>query len=747
MNQDNRFTILDLQEVREPPMEDFDPVSTGSIAPDYYENLVKKSLLEPEPACSSLQLCSHCHQIFTFQELSMKRSANDRLNHHLSYDSLLVAVKDRCYICSLLLKNINALGLQTPWLAESGSAKHSRLWCTFRNYFMDEFISFHYGSAGDSDIQVLELKVLSNWVRGRLATECFGPSTWTCASKERAQKWLQSFSTEGTTLRTTEFLPHRLLQIQLLSSGRFGVVLCEGTAIPSRTQYLTLSHCWGKCQTTRLLTDNIEEYKQSIVYEVLPQSFQDAIRITYDLGFEYIWIDSLCIIQNSQEDWLSNSCKMDRIYRYAACNLVASAARDSNEGLIKPRDIETFLPLRVNVKWAEWIDFWTTSESYVMVNEDWHTAVALSYLASRGWVMQERLLSQFIIHFTARQLFFESRQGKLNWQTASCEQWPSGIFASENWAFPDLLGSWWGDMIESKERYDTKWKAQAWTKIVQIYSRTKFTYDTDKLAAMSGFVKEIRGVTKDEYFAGLWKEYLLYQLLWTTSKPHESIRIEPYTAPTWSWASVKGEISYLFEMDITKKKQHCIRILLQLREARIMPVADQDNTGPVKAGFLRLQGPLWQARLTHSDTKSKAKPFWTIGHSRKKICFLLDVLSPGDWESSSSLDQYEDYMENVLKISQQGSRYMNHLAVHVLHAPTQSVFLLPIYSASSTNVFIMVGLVLVPTEIARGEFRRVGLFFTPNKSIVGSLLRIPCNIDASYYESKKSAFSYSISII
>ncbi|KAI6083048.1 hypothetical protein F4821DRAFT_245538 [Hypoxylon rubiginosum] len=90
-------------------------------------------------------------------------------------------------------------------------------------------------------------------------------------------------------------------------------------------------------------------------------------------------------------------------------------------------------------------------------------------------------------------------------------------------------------------------RVKNWTEIVEDYSERKLTYDTDKLAAMSGVASEIQNMTGNEYFAGIWKEDLLSQLLWKVRDPEYSICIQPYTAPTWSWASINGSISYNLE--------------------------------------------------------------------------------------------------------------------------------------------------------------------------------------------------------
>ncbi len=91
----------------------------------------------------------------------------------------------------------------------------------------------------------------------------------------------------------------------------------------------------------RLLTRNFQELMRKIHFEVLPKSFQHAIMVTSDLGYKYLWIDALCIIQDSPEDWLKEGIQMALIYKNAMCNISATASKDSHGGLFRSRDVET----------------------------------------------------------------------------------------------------------------------------------------------------------------------------------------------------------------------------------------------------------------------------------------------------------------------------------------------------------------------------------------------------------------------
>jgi hypothetical protein len=109
--------------------------------------------------------------------------------------------------------------------------------------------------------------------------------------------------------------------------------LRDGNTLPSSTHYLTLSHCWGRERIFTLLRSNFESFYQNIDTAKLPKTFQDALWMTRRLGFKHLWIDSLCIIQDSHDDWLKEAPQMGEVYRNATLNLAATGFSDGRKGL------------------------------------------------------------------------------------------------------------------------------------------------------------------------------------------------------------------------------------------------------------------------------------------------------------------------------------------------------------------------------------------------------------------------------
>ncbi|OTA01492.1 hypothetical protein A9Z42_0018400 [Trichoderma parareesei] len=169
-------------------------------------------------------------------------------------------------------------------------------------------------------------------------------------------------------------------------------------------KYVALSHCWGRLtkeQKFCTYQSNMEALKKDIPYKSLPKSFQDAVRVTRALRVPYLWIDSICIIQEDEGDWKSEASKMEQVFSSAYCTIAASSATSSLDGFLgerKPRACVSIRTSRGPLYLAEAID-------------DFHEHVEKSVLSTRGWVLQERALSRRTIYFTSTQVYWECGEG------------------------------------------------------------------------------------------------------------------------------------------------------------------------------------------------------------------------------------------------------------------------------------------------------------------------------------------------
>jgi hypothetical protein len=177
--------------------------------------------------------------------------------------------------------------------------------------------------------------------------------------------------------------------------------MARGATRPGK--YLALSHRWGAPTQHRkfcTLTSNIEDYKKGIAIDEMPKTFQDAIAITRSLGVPYLWIDSLCIIQDN-EDWDHESRLMERVFSSAYATIAATCSSGTEDGFMKPR------PDRQCVRIGRENSAYYVCEAI----DNFHDDVDQAALNKRGWVLQERALSRRTIHFTERQCYWECGDG------------------------------------------------------------------------------------------------------------------------------------------------------------------------------------------------------------------------------------------------------------------------------------------------------------------------------------------------
>lgn len=153
---------------------------------------------------------------------------------------------------------------------------------------------------------------------------------------------------------------------------------------PLGTRYATLSHCWGDVMVIQLLRHNMDQYKARIPVHELPKTFYDAVLAARKLDIEYLWIDALCIVQDSEKDWLKEASRMDQVYSNSYLNLSASASPDGSGGLFRERDPLAFKPLFIRLKTSS-----NVSTGYACFVNSWADDVEHTPISHRAWVLQE----------------------------------------------------------------------------------------------------------------------------------------------------------------------------------------------------------------------------------------------------------------------------------------------------------------------------------------------------------------------
>lgn len=447
----------------------------------------------------------------------------------------------------------------------------------------------------------------------------------------------------------TGVLPTRLLSI---AANPPKLVLTAD--LTSRPRYATLSHCWGGNVPSRLIAEELDLRLKAVPLEELPKSFTDAIKIARELGFEYLWIDSLCIIQDDKEDWLQESSVMASVYGGTSLNIAASSATDSSKGcFLKPLYYSGGIRAKVTVNSEERVQDFKDSAGY-------SRATSMSFLATRAWAIQERLLAPRTIHFGNRGAF-----------------WECGMtIASES--LPDGFGEYLADTLVAREvGLRSYWRA-----IVMQYSEANLTYSKDKLPALSGIARKTYSETGDQYLAGMWKEDIETQLCW---KPDTLRSRPPWRAPTWSWTSVDGRVVYPSNQEGLYED-----VYTHLVDAEITTVGG-DPFGQVTRAVLRLGcsvitvGHFDQEEIISDDLSQERSITITSGEKEQNFRVSLDCKN-----ENSDVNKKPVYMLPILG-GKTGTRY------------------------SGVEVFMVHGILLQETGSSRGEFSRFGSFtFTKN---------------------------------
>jgi hypothetical protein len=438
-------------------------------------------------------------------------------------------------------------------------------------------------------------------------------------------------------------MPKRALQLQQLFGGDIEVRLIEPDA-SWPTPYVALSHCWGTNQTFTTTRGTFLDRTRGIEWMTIPQTFQDAITFALRLGFQYIWIDSLCIIQDDPEDWYLESVKMADIFQYAAVTLAATASHGDTHGcyekhLRQVRDVTLTLPdclrgHRVAVR---------------PLMPHWDTATYGSFdrhfpLLTRAWVLQERLLARRMIHFCGSELAWECRElsacecGGLSNHSGPSEDFDriTRLGASSNLqqfraylyhgqylqSYPFLQGSI-GRYVETAEDQHFVDHVSYYHRVVEQYSALKLTKHTDRLPALRGLCSRLRP-SRGTYASGLWMDSILYDLMWRVPWPsldHSAFELDQSHSvqcklPSWSWASIRDPVKYWAE------------ILELPGQARPRPLAAESSCAKVSDQDIgSVPGHAVYQKVTITAVTRKATLVYRYGPTKSDEATEVDVFS------------------------------------------------------------------------------------------------------------------------
>lgn len=428
--------------------------------------------------------------------------------------------------------------------------------------------------------------------------------------------------------KTVQKLPTRLLKIAGEIEGENGELIRVRLVDTNEVEgiYACLSYCWGSnCQVLLTTKGKLNEYRQEIPWRKLPSTISDAIKLCYRLGFKYLWVDSLCIVQDDDQDWLREASNMAGIYSRSALTLAIHLCNDASKSFLQKRLLDTeqwsdgpygcsripsndpetgdkrdmYLWQDQSFKGSRFLDrWWTTVQTLGRRGPSGHWL-------SRAWTLQEWLLSPRVLHIHAMTVWdcFEGLGNELEMRSIRKSPFKRAISNINHWQI-----------------------------IVHDFTSRRITKEKDRLPALAGLAERFQAQTGYVYLAGLWLERLPQSLVWARYGSHTMSKPLTYRAPTWSWAALEGAvIGPPFEYEDVSPTSKIIGHYCQY---------DPPETfATVIDGWLDIEGPMSVvSALAMHDDGSRLSPRGFRMFTRDQPQ-AEDVQNPQYWVAKLDLDQ------------------------------------------------------------------------------------------------------------
>ncbi|UKZ72185.1 uncharacterized protein TrAtP1_013125 [Trichoderma atroviride] len=558
---------------------------------------------------ASSTLCEIC---FDFNEITVREKCDAEGFYTHCLQELVQSAKE-CFTCGLI---VEACKHCHPEAAEN-PAIYTLSFAADRTLSSESLSLGIWPTEGVADMTHTASRKVN--IHAKSGEPCPWPlfKPWSGISKDRNHlaeqilTWISDCERDHKDCRVANapILPKRVVQIVSDKIGALKARLIEPKPL-TESRYACLSHCWGKTQILRTVSDNIERLKDEIPWNSLSKTFQDAIEFSPTIGIEYIWIDSLCIIQDSASDWESEAAKMADYYANCHVTLAATASIDGSIGFF-PKLAGYDKPLEIkgihHGQRYHLIAETGISHPYEMQPDSLLTPEFP--LMTRGWVYQEQILSRRYVHFCTKEVVWDCRSQTL----CQCES----KYEKTHW---DLFRT---NSSRSIMRNDVKSgsatkQRELWHDNIMSMMELEFTYLSDRLPAMAGIVSQFAGLFNTRYLAGLWDTTFIIDSCWFmdefSRRPKELTNI-----PSWSWASVAGGIDVTWcQRPLTDDTVNIFSKVLHIDCVSEGPL----YLGRLSKGLVTLKGPSVSATI-RVCTNGEPNP------SPEKL-FTLEFNSVGD---------------------------------------------------------------------------------------------------------------------
>ncbi|KAI0657871.1 heterokaryon incompatibility protein-domain-containing protein [Cubamyces menziesii] len=396
------------------------------------------------------------------------------------------------------------------------------------------------------------------WIRewaGTLRVKTLDALAWARASADECAREHNACQDFLDWARPGASLPTRLIDC----SDPFRPRIVETKDSDPHERYLALSYVWGGEQPNRTTVENLSAYMVGIDIRSLPKTIVDAIRVTHALGFQYLWVDSLCILQDSREDKHRELGRMRDVYRHAFLTIDAASAKSASEGFLDDLG-------RIAMNASDWLPFaWfrrhkgSPRQLVDMLNMDTIGPEAperiehndsflvsvivlftISCTARRAWCLQETLMSGRLLCFPVDSVYLQCRM--LHHRSTTGFRVFDDILLSTT--TPDAI--FHPNPSVSPGSGDWLTIHSAWVGVVEDYSRRLLSDPKDALVACAGLAEAFGHVLgpHTQYLAGLWRDNLLFYLCWYTLVDYTFVYRADTRAPSWSWAAQSLPVTF-----------------------------------------------------------------------------------------------------------------------------------------------------------------------------------------------------------
>lgn len=497
--------------------------------------------------------------------------------------------------------------------------------------------------------------------------------------------------------------PTRLLEIGSgLERGKVRLVQNGQGEVP----YATLSYCWGEkpqaghCEWLTTM-HNVHSRTVGMERAELPRTLQDSITVAERLGIQHIWIDSLCIIQDSDDDWAVEAAKMGEIYLGSVVTIVAASSNSAEHGCFNQRSVSTVQSLRDR---DELVTLQTsfgdgrTSKLHIITKlppQSWRRnhiflpeglglesedlyqyQVSDGPWTDRAWTLQEHVLSRRLLFYTDQMLFWECGHCRLSEdrypQMQGDNPYPLDVLSKAASRGSTAVFSPFFEGLSPCP--NATLTAETWyCRLVEDYSRRQMTFSRDKLIAIGALAKATSWGRRIPYLAGLWGDSVRHGLMWRGDGPGS--KIVTSTCPSWSWASQLSPVSYEILTRIWPVSGIAAPKVL---DVHVEPADERNPFGDVQSGYVMLRTKVQTARVL-PDFLGLTSPFNLYRQEEWRGLFISSGTGMSQWPLKAYMDDEDVRYDEVL------------------------------VAVVGTRLFVPIALLLHPPRLGAEEYRRVGI--------------------------------------